>query len=134
MSATSPKTPPKPAKPARAWRLNLRALVLLIVLVVVGVTGLVAARMIQDARSQPKLLIEARALRDQKRDDLALSYVRVYLESHPHDLDALELRAEILARSAYGPEQLREVIKATNAVLNNESNPDGPRARTPARS
>ncbi|MCU1376831.1 MAG: Tetratricopeptide 1 repeat-containing protein [Actinomycetia bacterium] len=117
-SNPGPGRAPKAASP-RAWRINPRALIALaVILVVVG--GLaVATWLLQANRGRSTLLAQAKALAaaNPPKDELALSYLKEYLASQPRDLEALDLRGEILARSAYTVEQLQEIIRLGDSYL-----------------
>src|SRR6185369_14919869 len=87
--------------------------------VLVGVTWAV-----QVTRGQSTLLTQARKLAadpDRKKDDLALSYLKQYLTSQPRDLEALDLRGEILTRSAHSVGQLQEAVKVGETLLRLET-------------
>ena len=89
---TKPKarTQGKAATPARRWRLNLRALIVLASLLAVASAAILVSWAMQASRGRHALLVQARTLADQKKDDLALSFLKEYLAGHPRDLEALE--------------------------------------------
>ena len=96
--------PSSPLKPRRAWRLNLRAVVILaVVLVVFGGILATLSTLKSGGRSA---LVQAKQLAEKGQDDLALSYLNQFLErsgiSKSDHVEALELKAQILTRSARG--------------------------------
>ncbi len=105
------------SKAPRAWRVNSRALLILgSSLVIVTALG-IAVWFAQGRRGRPALLIQAKRLAAKQQDDLALSYLRSYLLDNPKDFDALELRNEVLSRTARSPDQLNEAIVSGEAAL-----------------
>ena len=122
----------KPAQPQapRAWRVNLRAAIVLAAAAIVLVVAVVAVQVAQARRGRPALLIQARTLAASKKDDpLALSYLKEYLASNPRDIEALDLRSEVLARTARSPEQLAEAIRSGEQALRQEPDPKTPRGQ-----
>jgi tetratricopeptide (TPR) repeat protein len=92
-------------------------------LVVVGVVAAVAAWRGGGAQG----LREAETLVEKGRRDLALRYLRDHIERHPDDLEALALRARLLAESAASTDQILDAAQATDAVLRRD--PEGPTAQ-----
>lgn len=108
---------------ARSWRLNVRSLVTLSVLLALGVAAVASAWMLQQTRGRSALVTQARRLMAGGKDDLALSFLNQYLDGAPRDLEALDLKGEVLARSARSPEHLDEVIKLSESILRLDPRP-----------
>lgn len=120
------KTAPSPA--SRAWRVNLRAVAALGIALAVVVAAVVIVQVVQARRGRPALLVLARSLIASKKDDnLALSYLKEYLASNPRDVEALDLRSEVLARAAHSPDQLGEAIRSAEMALRLEADPKSAR-------
>lgn len=109
------------APTARAWHLNLRGLIYLAVLLVVGAGAIAGSWYLQASRGRTTLLKQAEALaKTKQKDDLALSFLKEFLASDPNEKDrlkALDLRGELLARSARTPDQLAEIVKNGELLL-----------------
>lgn len=115
-SGSSPKS-----KSSRVWRVNPRAMLILgSSLVIIAALG-VAIWFVQGRNGSPALLAQAKKLVAAKQDDLALSYLRSYLAANPRDFEALELRNEVLSRTARSPDQLSEAIRSGEAAVRQES-------------
>lgn len=98
-------------------RLNLRALIELtiaLVVVVPGVSGLVVYRQRGANRAY---LVEAKALFEKKKTALGLGYLNRHLVINPNDLDALDLKAKILAEAATDEAQTVEAARVHSQVL-----------------
>ena len=102
------------ASTARRRRLDLRAAVLTAASAVGLVLAAVAAWAIQVDRNRPELLAMAGrfARGSPPRLDLAARYLDAYLKARPDDVRALDLKVEILAETASGPDDLRRAIEA----------------------
>lgn len=116
-----PKSAPAPAP--RAWRVNVRAVIVLGVALAAVVAALVTVQVVQARRGRPALLAQARKLVAAKppEDALALSYLKEYLAINPRDIEALDLRSEVLSRVARSPDQIEEAIRSAEAALRQES-------------
>lgn len=112
--------------PRTTRRLNRRALVI-VLSVGVAVTGvLVGLAFVRTRTGGGAYLAEARNLiRENKPANLILGYLNRYLEHHPHDVDALELKARFLSDSVTGPAQAEDAVRALTALI--AHTPDGAR-------
>ena len=128
-SGSTPGSKTAPAQAPRAWRVNLRAVATLGIALAAAVAAVVAVQVVQGRRGRQILMVQARALVASKKDDLALSYLKEYLASNPRDVEALDLRSEVLARVARSPEQLGEAIRSGEAALRQESDPKSARSQ-----
>jgi tetratricopeptide (TPR) repeat protein len=109
-ATTSPTT--------RQVRVNLKALAVIVLAVALAVPGVFALKAWQDRSGRSALLVEARKQRDgARRPDLALGYLKRYLELAPDDLEALDERATLLAESARDPGSIGSAIKAHVLLL-----------------
>ena len=108
-----------PLRPRRAWRLNLRAVVIL-VLVLVMFGGILAVLSFLKSGGR-SALVQAKQLIAKDQDDLALSYLNQFLDksgtSRTDQVEALDLKAQILSRSARGVDQLRGAVKLGERAL-----------------
>lgn len=109
----------------RSWRLNVRAVVLLAACVLIA---LAVPFVLSALRGNATLLDQARALAKADKPDLALRYVNQYLDQSPDDPRALNLKAGLLADSAYAPEHIQEAIRACE--LASRRDPDSSRSET----
>lgn len=100
--------------PTRSWRLNTRAAVLLAAGVLIA---LIVPFTLAAFRGNTTLLDQAQALAKADKPDLALRYVNQYLNQRPDDPRGLDLKAELLADSAYAPEHIQEAIRACELAL-----------------
>ncbi|GAC1465098.1 MAG: hypothetical protein NVSMB9_04370 [Isosphaeraceae bacterium] len=101
----------------RRRRLNLHALAIVVVSVVVLLIGMVSVKVIQDRKGRKTFLLEARELLAKKQIPLALSYLNQYLELSPNDLEALELKGQVLADTARTDSQALEAVQILGQVL-----------------
>lgn len=125
--ASGPK--PRPAAAAtpaakKRRRLNVRALVGLAVAAAALVGGAAA---VSALRGGAQGLREAEDLVKQGRRDLALRYLKDYIDRHPNDTVALALRARLLGESAATLGQISEAAQATDLILRRV--PEGPEAQ-----
>src|SRR5262245_65836724 len=63
------------------------------------------------------LLVLANQQAEAHHDDKALSYLNEYLRANPQNAEALDLKAELLARSARSAEHLRDAMNLGDQVL-----------------
>jgi tetratricopeptide (TPR) repeat protein len=110
--------------PCRARRVNPRAAIVLIVLVAAGAALVVGLGEYRRARFGRVVIAQARHLDRQGQTGLAVQHLAQYLESNPDDLDALELEASLLAKSATTFNRVEEAIRALDQLLRRD--PDGP--------
>ncbi len=118
------------SKTVQAWRINTRALIWLGGFLVLVTSLSIAAWALQTSRGRITLLTQAKTLAADKKDDLALSYLKEYLSKNPNDLDALILRGKILKRSAQTADQLGSLEKNDEFLLRRlllDSKGDDPR-------
>jgi tetratricopeptide (TPR) repeat protein len=108
-------------------RLNRRALIILGVATLIVVPGLIGLKLVRDRASGATYLREARAQIKEKRTTLALGYLNRYLELNPDDLDAMELKAQVLSDAAVTDPQAQEALSALTQVLGRT--PKGPRSQ-----
>jgi tetratricopeptide (TPR) repeat protein len=115
----------------RSRRLNLRALAILGIVVLVAVPGLVGLKALRDRTGRSAFLTEAKEQLAKNELGLAISYLNRYLELNPDDLEALELKAKILADAARTPAQAKDAVQVYTAVLARlpKSEEKGPRAQ-----
>jgi tetratricopeptide (TPR) repeat protein len=78
-------------------RLNRRALVTIIVTVFVAIPALIFFAAWSRTRTKPTLMAQARKAFDAGNYPQASNYIESYLEINPDDLDALELKCELLS-------------------------------------
>lgn len=109
----------------RSWRLNIRAVVLLAAGVLIA---LVVPFALAALRGNATLLDQAQSLAKAGKPDLALRYVNQYLDQSPDDPRALDLKAGLLADSAYAPEHIQEAIRACELALRHA--PDSSQSET----
>ena len=98
-------------------RLNPRALVILAVVIVVPGAAFFAFRAYQDHQGQASFKAEARRAFEDKKYDYAIKYINRYLDGKPEDLDALELKSQILEKTIRDYEGLREAIRVQELIL-----------------
>ena len=110
-------------------RLNLRNALLLMVVVLVSVPGLLVLKSYRQRKGRSLLLDEARRRIERKQSHLALGYLSRYLELNPDDLDALDLKAELLAAGVQNEAQAMEAIQVHNQVLGRDRGRQATRRR-----
>ena len=98
-------------------RLNLRNALFLMVVVVVIVPGLLGLKSYRERKGRSLLLEEARRRIERKQSHLALGYLSRYLDLNPDDLDALDLKAKLLAEGVENEVQALGAIQVHNQVL-----------------
>ncbi len=108
----------------RVRRLNPRAVLLLVIVLVLAIPIFFGARVLQDGRRRDGLMREAYEQKEAERPSNALKFVNEYLRLRPDDLEALDLRAELLATTAQTRESVQEAIRAHERVL--RLDPDSP--------
>jgi tetratricopeptide (TPR) repeat protein len=101
----------------RSRRLDLRKVLLLTVLVLAIISGFLGLKIYRQHQSRSAFLEEARRRIPRKQTHLALGYLSRYLELNPDDLDALDLKARLLAEGARTETQALEAIQVHNQVL-----------------
>jgi tetratricopeptide (TPR) repeat protein len=101
----------------RSRRLDVRNLLLLILLVLTLSASFLVLKMYRQRQGRSTLLDEARQRIQRKQTHLALGYVSRYLELNPDDVDALDLKAGLLAESAQTEAEALAAIQAHNQVL-----------------
>lgn len=106
-------------------RLNLRAAVILGVGSLVLVSAFFAYKAYRQRHSRALFLREAKARLDAKETRLALQYLNRYLAMSPGDVDALDLKARILAESVRNAFQALDAMPIHNQVLGLD--PDNPK-------
>jgi tetratricopeptide (TPR) repeat protein len=117
----------KPAPTSRQRRLNLRALAILAALLVVALPSVIALRMMSVQRGRTTLLREARTRYEKGQPGMALNFLNRYLELAPDDLQALDLKSQILAEGALASgsqPQMQEAARLHSAILGRD--PSGP--------
>lgn len=124
----SPPTPPKaPARTARharrGWRLNLRAVAILAVVLALTVAGLVLSQALRPAADRTHVE-QARRQLEAGRGDLALSHLNEALRRDPRNVAALNLKADLLTKSARRADDLNEALNLGDRAL--RLAPDGP--------
>lgn len=132
MSMTTPKAARKAGGPGRkrVWRLNLRAVAILAVVLLLCIAGLVLALILRPANDQT-WVVRARQQIEAGRGDLALSFLNEALRCDPRNVEALDLKAELLDESARGADDLMAAIKLGEQSLRLE--PDGPNSQATRR-
>jgi tetratricopeptide (TPR) repeat protein len=108
----------------RTHHVNLRAAIALAVLVAAGVALVLGLGAYQRARFGRVVIAQARHLDDQGQTGLAVQHLTQYLEGNPDDLDALELEASLLAKSATTFNQVEGAIRVLDQLVRRD--PDGP--------
>ncbi|MDR3638954.1 MAG: tetratricopeptide repeat protein [Isosphaeraceae bacterium] len=101
----------------RSRRLNLRGLLIVGVLGLVVTAGFFGLSAYRARHGTPTLLREAKTLWEQKQASLALGYLNRYLELNPSDIEALDLKAEILADTAQDSAQALTAMPIHNQIL-----------------
>lgn len=128
MSST---TPPK-ARKARAsgrervWRLNLRALVILSAGALLSVGALVVALLLRPG-PDPQWVNRARQQIEAGQAPLALSFLNEAIRRNPRDVEALDLKADLLAQAARDADDLSAAIQLSEQAL--RLDPEGPRSQ-----
>jgi len=106
-------------------RFNPRAAIqLALVLVAMGACATLY-KAFRNTDQATSFLAEAKKRLESDRPDLALQYLDQYLAAKGGDVDALELKAKILAESAHTVEQAAEAMPIHNQILGLE--PDNPK-------
>lgn len=125
----STPTPPRPkaGAPRRAWRPNFRALIILACVLVVGGVAIAVVQFARSSSSTVPLLTQARERIKIGRGDMALTFLNEVLRQDPRNLEALDLKAELLGGAARGPADLLDAIKLNDQAL--RLAPEGPRAK-----
>lgn len=122
------------SRPARSWRLNPRAAAVLS-LVAVALLGLAAGLWFFQARAGRAgallRMAETLAKAGPKQDDLAIAYLDEALARDPELVAALDLKAELLARSGHSVAALNEAFQLGSRAL--RLAPDGPAAQATRR-
>ncbi len=119
------------SNPTRVRRLNLRAVLVLSACVVVAAASLLALNARRGRSGRQALLKEARACRELQHIDLALAYLDRCLALDHGDLEALEIKADILAGRARSEEQITEAIAVHTLLLGlDPENPSRNQTRT----
>jgi tetratricopeptide (TPR) repeat protein len=122
------------ATSTRSRRLNLRAVAVVGIILVAALPGAIGLKVLQERRARPAYLNEAKGLLAKKQYPLALSYLNRYLLLNPRDVEALELKADLLADAslhaarvnrAQAQNQLAEASQALSHLLGID--PDGPK-------
>jgi cellulose synthase operon protein C len=98
-------------------RLNLRALGVLALVVALAVPGVIGLVLMRQQRGRGAFLNEAKARIANKQNALALGYLNRYLELNPEDLDALDLKARVLADEANDEARAVEAAQVHTQVL-----------------
>lgn len=106
-------------------RLNPRAAIILGVGSVVLVASFFGYKAYRQRHSRALFLREANARLDAKDGRLALQYLNQYLALSPDDIDALDLKAKILADSVRSSLQALDAMPIHNQVLGRD--PDNPK-------
>jgi tetratricopeptide (TPR) repeat protein len=112
----SPATPPRPEAKAARRRINFRALAILAAVLVLG-GGTVAALAWLRPKGGPDALAEAERLLKDKRPDLAMSYLTAALERNPYNIEALNLKARLLADGPHDRANTLEALKLGDLAL-----------------
>ena len=115
-----------PAKPIQR-RINPRAVLGLGILLLAIIGGIVAFSAARSSRADAGLLVEAREQLKIKKADTALNYLAAYLERRPNDLEALDLRAGILADVAHDAGQVLDAASAYDLIIRRA--PDDPKSQ-----
>ena len=123
---TQPRPGADPGTPARRKaRLNLRAALVLGVAVVAAVPAYFGVRAVQDSLAGRGLMREVRKNLDGKspKPDRALKFLDRYLEVKPDDIEAMDLRARLLAESARSEGEIAAAAQANDLVVRRD--PEG---------
>jgi tetratricopeptide (TPR) repeat protein len=97
--------------------LDLRKVLLLTLLLPTVLPGILVLKMHRQQQGRGTLLQEARRRSQRGQTHLALGYLSRYLELNPGDIDALDLKARLLADGAQTEVQALEAIEAHNQIL-----------------
>jgi tetratricopeptide (TPR) repeat protein len=122
----SSSTPPRPEAKAgarRVRRVNFRALAILAVTAVLGIGGMALAVLLRPAGGSDPLA-QARKQIEARRPELALSYLNVALRNDPRDVEALDLKAQLLTESARSRENIAEALKLGDLALRQQDVPE----------
>src|SRR3954454_13480605 len=106
-------------------RLNLRAAIILGVGALVVVSSFFAYKAYRARHNRTLFLREANARLEAKQPHLALQYLGRHLALNPTDVDAMDLKAKILAESARNAYQALDAMPVHTQVLGLD--PDNPR-------
>src|SRR5262245_58710272 len=112
------------AKKTVSRRLNLRAAIILGAGGLALVSSFFAFKAYRQGRSRAVSLREAKARLEAKDARLALQYLNQYLAMNPRDVDALDLKARVLAESVHNAYQALDAMPIHNQVLGLD--PDNP--------
>jgi tetratricopeptide (TPR) repeat protein len=116
-------------QPHRRRHLNPRAAAVLVVLTLVAIGGFFFLKSYQDARRGTALLAEAKELLKKKQPNLALTYLKQYVELNPQDFDALDLRSKVLFDLAHSYDQAMEAVKVHDELVRGDTGHQRPDAR-----
>ncbi len=105
----------------RSRRLNLRGVLILGIGCVIVVASVVGLAVHNNRNGTSGLLREAKLRWEQKQPSLALGYLGRYLELKPNDLDALDLKAEILAATAQEIYQAQAAVPIHQQILGKDA-------------
>lgn len=114
-TATATRKGPQ-AAPA-SHRFNLRGAIILMVAVPTTAAGFFVLKHFSAQKSRSSYLGEARKALDDKRPDMAYTYVTNYLRSDPDNLEALELQSRIYADQVRDYRGLEEAIRVHTRIL-----------------
>lgn len=127
-SASAPKDKRlNPQTKAVKHRINPRAVLGLTVLFVALIGGIVGVFAARAGRGDAALLLQAKEQLKNKKLDTALNYLGAYLERRPNDLEALDLRAQILADTAHDGKELLDAAAAYDLLVRRA--PDDPKSQ-----
>ncbi len=115
--------------PVPSRRLSLRALGVLALVAALAVPGIAGLVLMRQQRGRGTFLNEAKARLANKQNALALGYLNRYLELNPNDLDALDLKAKVLADDANDVPRAVEAAQVHSQVLGRDPNRQETRRR-----
>ncbi|MBX6312818.1 MAG: tetratricopeptide repeat protein [Isosphaeraceae bacterium] len=109
------------SRPHRTWRLSLRRL-LIVAAIGAAIGVLLLLRLtLSRSRDDTGLLAQANRLIEERKTDLALSYLNQHLAQHPDDLEALDRKAEVLTQTARTLEDVQAAAAECDRVLRRDS-------------
>lgn len=115
----------------RTVKLNRLALLATVALLSAAGLSLYLLQGAQERRMSREALATARRLRDTGEPDLAARHLSQHLGLHPDDVEALALRAELLAAAARGTDQYLGAAQAQEQLV--RSAPDAPASQAARR-
>ncbi len=107
----------KAAPRRRVRRVNFKGIAILGGVILLLLLSYFPARMLADRGVRRTALDQARANAAAGDEDLAIRQLRTYLATSPDDVEALEIQARLLARTARTGDQIREAMNVNDQLV-----------------